>query len=120
VPAGAVRTATRPITFHAVGDDFPIYDDLRTHVVDKGLAAGDGSNLGTVLYNRGVVAAMLGRRGRATAQEIHGTKDITPPMMRDGYGGAGGRRGAAGRAGPAGFTGRSASPAPTMAARASA
>jgi branched-chain amino acid transport system substrate-binding protein len=85
VPAGAVADGYKAVTFHAVGDDFPIYDDLRTHVVDKGLAAGDGSNLGTVLYNRGVVAAVWAAEAARKAMEIHGTKDITPPMMRDGY-----------------------------------
>jgi branched-chain amino acid transport system substrate-binding protein len=53
--------------------------------VDKGKAAGDGSiRSGTVLYNRGIYAAMLAAEAAKTAQEIHGTADITPAMMRDG------------------------------------
>ena len=74
----------KAIAFHGVGNDFAIYDDLQKYVVDAGKAAGDGSNLGTVLYNRGMYAAMLAAEAAATAQEIHGTADITPPMMRDG------------------------------------
>ncbi len=84
VPAGDGADGYKAITFHAVGDDFPIYDDIRKHVVDTGKAAGDGSNLGTVLYNRGLVAAMWAAEAARTAQEIHGVSAITPEMMRDG------------------------------------
>jgi branched-chain amino acid transport system substrate-binding protein len=85
IPAGDAADGYKAITFHGVGDDFPIYDDIRAHVVDKGLAAGDGSNLGTVLYNRGLVAAMWAAEAARTAQEMHGVSKITPVMMRDGY-----------------------------------
>jgi branched-chain amino acid transport system substrate-binding protein len=52
--------------------------------VDAGKAAGAGDQVGTVLYNRGMYAAMLAVEAAKTAQDIHGTKDITPAMMRDG------------------------------------
>ena len=84
LPAGDGASGYKSITFHNIGADYPIYDDLKTHVVDKGLAAGAGDALGTVLYNRGMYAAMLAAEAAAKAQEIHGTADITPAMMRDG------------------------------------
>jgi branched-chain amino acid transport system substrate-binding protein len=84
-PVGEGAKGYKAITFHAVGDDFPIYADLRKYVKDAGKAAGDGSHLGTVLYNRGMVAAMWAAEAARTAMKIHGTKDITPGMMRDGY-----------------------------------
>jgi branched-chain amino acid transport system substrate-binding protein len=71
-------------TFHNVGSDYPVYKDIQKFVVDAGLAAGDGSNVGTVLYNRGMYSAMLAASAAAKAQEIHGVKDITSGMMRDG------------------------------------
>ncbi|WP_443631355.1 ABC transporter substrate-binding protein [Candidatus Njordibacter sp. Uisw_056] len=71
-------------TFHNVGSDYPVYKDIQKFVVDAGLTAGDGSNVGTVLYNRGMYSAMLAAAGAANAQEIHGVKDITSGMMRDG------------------------------------
>jgi branched-chain amino acid transport system substrate-binding protein len=74
----------KAITFHAVGSDFPVFDDIQKYVVDAGKAAGAGDQIGTVLYNRGVYAAMLAAEAARTAQEIHGTADITPSMMRDG------------------------------------
>ncbi|SEA84816.1 ABC transporter substrate-binding protein [Rubrimonas cliftonensis] len=84
IPAGDGADGYKAVTFHGVGDDFPIYDEIRRHVVDTGKAAGDGSNLGTVLYNRGLVAAMWAAEAARTAQEMHGVSAITPEMMRDG------------------------------------
>ena len=84
LPAGAAANGYKALTFHGVGSDFPVFDDIRTHVVDKGLAAGAGDQIGTVLYNRGLYAAMLAAEAAKTAQEIHGTADITSAMMRDG------------------------------------
>lgn len=84
LPAGDGAHGYKAIAFHGVGNDFPIYADLKKHVVDKGKAAGDGSNLGTVLYNRGMYAAILASEAAATAQKIHGNKNITPAQMRDG------------------------------------
>jgi branched-chain amino acid transport system substrate-binding protein len=82
--AGPGADGYKAVTFHAVGDDFPVYDDLRKYVLDAGKAAGDGSNLGTVLYNRGMYAAMLASEAAATAQRIHGVSNITSSQMRDG------------------------------------
>ena len=84
LPAGDAANGYKAVAFHGVGSDFGVYDDLKKHVVDTGKTAGDGSNLGTVLYNRGMYAAMLASEAARTAQEIHGTADITPAMMRDG------------------------------------
>lgn len=84
-PVAKEAAGYKGITFHGVGDDFPIYDDIRTFVVERGKAAGDGSNLGTVLYNRGLIAAVWAVEAARTAMKIHGTTAITPAMMRDGY-----------------------------------
>ncbi len=82
--AGEAANGYKALTFHGVGSDFPVFDDIKTHVVDKGLAAGAGDQIGTVLYNRGLYAAMLAAEAAKTAQEIHGTKEITAAQMRDG------------------------------------
>ncbi|MEM7521248.1 MAG: ABC transporter substrate-binding protein [Pseudomonadota bacterium] len=84
LPAGDAANGYKALTFHGVGSDFPIFDDIQAHVVDKGLAAGAGDQIGTVLYNRGMYAAMLAAEAAKTAQGIHGTAEITPAMMRDG------------------------------------
>ena len=38
-----------------------------------------------MLYNRGMASAMWAAEAARKAMEIHGTKDITPAMMRDGF-----------------------------------
>lgn len=82
--AGAAANGYKALTFHNVGRDFPVFDDIQKHVVDTGKAAGAGDQIGNVLYNRGLYAAMLAAEAVKTAQAIHGTKDITASMMRDG------------------------------------
>ena len=84
LPAGDAANGYKALTFHGVGSDFPVFADIQKYVVDAGKAAGAGDQIGTVLYNRGLYAAMLAAEAAKTAQGIHGTADITPAMMRDG------------------------------------
>ena len=84
LPAGDGANGYKSTNFTAVGRDFPIFDDIQQFVVDAGKAAGDGTSLGQVQYNRGMYAAMLAAEAIAKAQEIHGVADITPAQMRDG------------------------------------
>ena len=84
LPAGDGADGYKAITFHNVGSDFPVFDDLAKYVVDAGLAAGAGDQIGTAIYNRGFYAAMLAAEAVKTAQKIHGVADITAAMMRDG------------------------------------
>ena len=84
LPAGDAANGYKALTFHGVGSDYPIFADIQKYVVDAGKAAGAGDQVGSVLYNRGMYAAMLAAEAAKKAQEIHGTADITPGMMRDG------------------------------------
>ncbi len=82
-PAGAAADGYKSLNMNKV-EDFPIFDEIRANVHDKGLAAGDGSNVGKVLYTRGMYAAMLAAEAIRKAQEIHGTAAINAAQMRDG------------------------------------
>ena len=82
--AGDAANGYKALTFHGVGKDFPVFADIQTHVVDTGNAAGAGDQIGTVLYNRGLYAAMLAAEAAKTAQEIHGVAQINASQMRDG------------------------------------
>jgi branched-chain amino acid transport system substrate-binding protein len=84
LPAGEGADGYEALNFTAVGTDFPVFDDVKKYVVDAGKAAGDGTNLGTVQYNRGMYAAMLAVEAAKKAQEISGKNDITAADMRDG------------------------------------
>jgi len=83
-PVGDAGNGYKALNMHAPGNDFPIYGDLQKYVYDAGKAAGAGDSAGTVLYNRGLYAAMLAVEAAKTAQGIHGVAQITPAMMRDG------------------------------------
>ena len=74
----------KAVTFHNVGNNFPVFEDVKKHVVDTGKAAGAGDQIGTAIYNRGFYAAMLAAEAVRNAQAIHGVSDITPAMMLDG------------------------------------
>ncbi len=85
-PAGAAANGYKSLNMNRISD-LPVFGEIKTLVHDAGNAAGDGSNLGSVLYTRGMYAAMLAAEAIAKAQEIHGVADITPAMMRDGMAG---------------------------------
>jgi len=82
--AGDKADGYKAMALHGMGSGYPLYDDLRKYVTDAGKAAGAGDNLGTVLYNRGMYAAMLAAEAVKTAQEMHGVSAITSEQMRDG------------------------------------
>ncbi len=79
LPAGAGANGYKSMNFSPI-KAYPVLDEIKAKVE----LAGDGSNVGSVIYNRGVLAAMLAAEAIAKAQEIHGVADITPAMMRDG------------------------------------
>lgn len=84
-PAGAGANGYKSISFHGVGADYPIYADLKKYVFDAGKAAGAGDQLGTVLYSRGMYAAMIISEAIRTAQEKTGKAAVTPEDVRDGF-----------------------------------
>ena len=83
LPAGNGANGYKSLAMHNTGSDFPIYADLKKHVYDKGLAAGDGTSSGQVLYNRGLYAAMLATEAARLAQKMSGKANISPADMRD-------------------------------------
>jgi branched-chain amino acid transport system substrate-binding protein len=83
-PAGEGANGYKAIAFHGSGSDYPVYEDLHKYVLDAGKAAGDGTNAGTVLYSRGMYAAMVLTEAARKAQELSGHGAITPAEMRDG------------------------------------
>ena len=81
---GMASDGYKAANFSVVGSDFEIYNDLQKHVIDKGLAAGTGASVGSVVYNRGLYAGMVATEAVRNAQSIHGVAEITASMMRDG------------------------------------
>jgi branched-chain amino acid transport system substrate-binding protein len=85
LPAGEAADGYLSGAFHAAGGDFALHDDIRKYVYDKGMGAGDRDRIGEVLYNRGLVAVMWTVEAIRNAMKIHGTKEVTPAMVRDGF-----------------------------------
>ncbi|CTQ49556.1 ABC transporter substrate-binding protein [Jannaschia donghaensis] len=83
-PAGDAADGYLSLNMNTINPDYPVFEEIRAQVIEPGMGAGDGSNVGKVLYTRGMYAAMLAAEAIAKAQEIHGVTDITPAQMRDG------------------------------------
>ena len=81
--AGEAAKGYKAASFHGPGDDYPVYADLKTHVYDKGLAAGKGDQMGRVLYNRGLNNAIVAVEAIRAAQAQFGAgKVITGEQMQ--------------------------------------
>jgi branched-chain amino acid transport system substrate-binding protein len=85
LPAGDGANGYKSLAMHGTGMDYPVYADLKTHVHDAGKGAGAGDQVGTVLYSRGMYAAMVISEAIRKAQEIHGTAAVNAKQVRDGF-----------------------------------
>lgn len=85
IPAGAAADGYKALAFHGVGQDYPVYDELQEHVIAPGLASQGGEHVGTVLYSRGMYAALVISEAIRKAQELSGTSAINAAQLRDGF-----------------------------------
>ena len=84
-PAGDGAKGYKSANFHGTGADFPAFQDIIKHVIDKGKSqVKDKSKVGENFYNRGVMNAVVIAEAIRTAQEITGKKAITGVEMRVG------------------------------------
>lgn len=84
-PAGAGANGYKALTFHGTGADYPVYADLKKYVYDAGKAAGAGDQSGTILYSRGMYAAMTIAEAIRTAQEKAGKAAVNAAEVREGF-----------------------------------
>ncbi len=73
------------MNFHGTGADYPAIQDILKLVHDAGNGTGPREEVGTVLYNRGVMNAAIIAEAIRTAQGIHGVKALTGEQVRDGF-----------------------------------
>jgi branched-chain amino acid transport system substrate-binding protein len=66
---------------HSAGR-FKLHEDIKTHLYDKGKGIGKWDDTGDVLYNRGLISAMLGVEGIRKAQEKFGKKPLKGEEVR--------------------------------------
>ncbi|WBU60656.1 ABC transporter substrate-binding protein [Paracoccus albus] len=84
-PAGDGANGYKSLTFNGVGTDYPLYDDLQTHVIDTGKASQGGEHVGSAVYSRGMYAAVVIAEAIRKGQEMAGTSEITPAQLREGF-----------------------------------
>lgn len=80
-PAGAQAVGYKSLTLGGGPGEFAVHASIKQHVYakNKGLAKDD---FGQVLYNRGMVNAMLGVEGIRKAQSRYGNKPLTGEQIR--------------------------------------
>ena len=75
-PAGDGAKGYNALTFMAPAGQGKVHQDVLKHVYDKGQGTGDKKEVGEVLYNRGLVAAMMSVEGVKRAQTKYGKKPL--------------------------------------------
>jgi branched-chain amino acid transport system substrate-binding protein len=76
IPAGEAAKGYKGATFHAPGIGYKVHTEIIKHVYDKGKGAGKKEEMGSPLYNRGVVNAMLAAEAIRTAVVKAGGKQV--------------------------------------------
>jgi branched-chain amino acid transport system substrate-binding protein len=85
LPAGDGANGYKSLAMHGTGMDYPVYDELKQYVYDAGKASGAGDQIGSVLYSRGMYAALVISEAIRKAQDLAGHAAITPSELRDGF-----------------------------------
>jgi branched-chain amino acid transport system substrate-binding protein len=81
LPVGADAKGYNGLALHGIGRG-KVHEDILKFVHDKGQGSGPKDEVGTVLYNRGMISAMLGVEGVRRAQERYGKKPLTGEQVR--------------------------------------
>ncbi|MDZ4096577.1 MAG: ABC transporter substrate-binding protein [Paracoccaceae bacterium] len=85
LPAGDGANGYKSLAMHGTGSDYPVYADLKKYVLDAGKASGAGDQVGSVLYSRGMYAALVIAEAARKAQQLAGVSAINAAQMRDGF-----------------------------------
>jgi branched-chain amino acid transport system substrate-binding protein len=82
VPVGADAKGYNGLALQHGAGRAKVQDEILKLVHDKGQGTGPRDEVGSVLYNRGMISAMLGVEGVRRAQEIYGRKPLTGEQVR--------------------------------------
>ncbi|MBP1298206.1 branched-chain amino acid transport system substrate-binding protein [Bradyrhizobium elkanii] len=81
-PAGDQATGYKALMLQHGAGKFPVHADIEKHIYAKGKGSTEPVKIGEVLYNRGMVNAMLGVEAIRKAQEKFGKKPLTGEQVR--------------------------------------
>jgi branched-chain amino acid transport system substrate-binding protein len=80
--AGADAAGYSALTLQHSAEHTSVHRDLLQYVYDKGQGAGNKEDIGQVLYNRGMLNAMLAVESVRMAQRRYGNKPLTGEQVR--------------------------------------
>ena len=83
-PVGADAKGFNGLALQHSDDRSRVHEDILKLVHDKGQGTGPKEEVGTVLYTRGMISAMLGVEGVRQAQLRYGVKPLTGEQVRYG------------------------------------
>jgi branched-chain amino acid transport system substrate-binding protein len=81
-PAGNDATGYKSLMLQPGSGKSPVHADIERYVYARGKGSGKADEIGQVLYNIGLVGAMLGVEGIRNAQEKFGKKPLTGEQVR--------------------------------------
>jgi branched-chain amino acid transport system substrate-binding protein len=81
-PVGDAAIGYVGTTFRLPGSDFGVYKDLEKYVYQPGKTKGSPEDRGTVLYNQGLMFAMLLTEGMRTAMKKYGDHPVSGEQTR--------------------------------------
>lgn len=82
VPAGAAAKGFITGSFHAVGDKFAIFEDMRKFVYDKNLGNVSRERIGSAYYVRGVIHAVVVTEAMRVAMAKYGNRPLKGDEVR--------------------------------------
>lgn len=81
-PAGEQATGYKALMLQHGAGKFDVHKEIEKHLYAKGKGSTEADKVGEVLYNRGLVNAMLGVEAIRTAQEKFGRKPLTGEQLQ--------------------------------------
>jgi branched-chain amino acid transport system substrate-binding protein len=85
LPAGPDAAGYKALMLQHGAQQAAVHAEIKKHVYDKGKGITEWAKVGEVLYNRGLVNAMLGVEAVRTAQDKFGKKPLTGEQVRWGF-----------------------------------
>ena len=82
VPAEDAAKGYKALALNPTGSNFPVHADIFKYLYDKNIGVTDRKDVGTVLYNRGVINALFAVEAVRTAQGKFGKKPLTGEQVR--------------------------------------
>ncbi|GAB3122768.1 ABC transporter substrate-binding protein [Novispirillum itersonii] len=81
-PAGMDAKGYLAAQFHGAGANYKVHEDILKNLYEKGKGASDRDKVGDILYNRGLISAVLMAEGIRTAMTKYGNKPMTGEQIR--------------------------------------